>query len=145
MKLFWCKIYCASPRPKPDSQSGSCSWNVPCRRVPQIMKIISRNCYWNLSVNYLCTWETSSSILLAMGRLTFLSITWSYFPWTPQMKRPNEEKYFRLLWQWLPHLTFFLFPTEIEVFQLSPYCRIHSRDPQILCQWWRQYLSPRSP
>ena len=38
-----------------------------------------------------CTWETDSSIFLAMSQLNFLSRTWASFPSIPSMARTNVD------------------------------------------------------
>ena len=62
VKLFWRKIYCASTRPEPDSQSGSRSWKGLGRRAPQSM--CKYDCVTAVAISPLIhplTWETGYS------------------------------------------------------------------------------------
>ena len=109
-ELFWCKIYCAKPRPDPESQSISQSRRGLGSHSPRIMReyiLESAIVIWPLTQPHTC--EMGSSIFSGMCRLKFESTTRSSFPIMPSNERGKGEKCFRYLLQCLPRLSIFSF------------------------------------
>ena len=110
-KLFWSVIYCANPRPEPDTHSGSLS----CRGLgiwyPRIIweyNLAIVIAIWPLT--HSCTCEMVSSIFSSINQLKFASTTRAPFPRMSSTERTNRGKRFHCLWKCLPCLSLFYFP-----------------------------------
>ena len=114
-ELFWHETNCASPRPEPDSQLGSCYRKGLGRWALQIMR--KYNCTTAIVI---CLsihphmWETSYSSVSAMSQLNLLSRTWASFPSIPSTEITNRYMFFPLLMTVLTTLIIFslLSPSE---------------------------------
>ena len=109
-KIFWRVIYCANPRPEPDSQSGFMSHRALCIRAPRIIweyDLATAIATRTLTNPHTC--EMVSSIFSAMSRLKFASTTRAPFPSIPSTEITNGEKCFPCSWKFLPCLSFFYF------------------------------------
>ena len=143
MKLFWWAIYCANPKPKPNSRSVSLSRRGIGRRSPWVI--------WDyylatatsiLPLIHPRTCKMGSSIFAAMiwlklgrkDRASFLSV--------PSTDIKNRVKCSCCSCQWLPCLSFFSFPHISSCVTIVPSCRCHSLGPPVWRQIWHQSYFP---